>query len=571
MNLLVYLAVFVSFYRAGAIWNRFDLVRNRTGAWGSNSTVSFVKITQANTIPSLPPGANFGWSVAKVGDIDGNGFDDIAVGAPNEGFQNSTTGEDVIGAGAVYILFMEDMGIVRNYSRLGHQSAPKLDLSANDQFGYSVAGMGDLDGDGVPDVVVGAPGYIISSAYILYMHSNGSIRNYTLIRGEYSGTLPEGVNSTNFNLSSVSDYAFNGPPITYGCRFATALSNIGDVNGDGVTDLAVTSVSSRVGVSTVYFLHLSPNGTVISFTIIVPRMQHPEFSLFSAYGRSVMGFPDLNNDNVSEAVVGAPLAFETGSYNPNAGELYFNFMFPNSTVRNTTIISETSMGKFIRGSRRLPYMPYDECGTSLAFIGDINKDRYKQRRPWKLSPERSVSIPDIIMGCPQSRTPNGRGRIFFVYLNSLGEVVQSTPIPALTDDDTILPYLSLFDQFGASVAGYNDMDKNGIPEILVGAPGDDTGGSSTGALYMLFVRRRRHFWVPFDFLTFILIVTLVPGIMCCLCVWGVIYFFWYFRRIPDEAEIVIKKAGLEIGKRKTKPVYMKKGGESKVYVDHYTL
>ncbi|RYH02951.1 hypothetical protein EON65_47460 [archaeon] len=60
--------------------------------------------------------------------------------------------------------------------------------------------------------------------------------------------------------------------------------------------------------------------------------------------------------------------------------------------------------------------------------------------------------------------------------------------------------------------------------------------------------------------------------MCCLCVWGVIYFFWYFRRIPDEAEVIVKKSGMEIGKRKSKPVYIKKGDkDGKVYVDHYTL
>ncbi|RYH13240.1 hypothetical protein EON65_36140 [archaeon] len=351
----VCLIIFTLLYRAEAIWNRFDLVRNRTGAWGSNSTISFVKITQANTIPNLPPGANFGWSVVSIGDIDNNGVDDIAVGAPNEGFQNTSSGADVIGAGAVYILLMGDMGTVLSYTRLGHNSADNLVLSANDQFGYSVAGIGDLDGDGVPDMVVGAPGYIISSAYILYMQTNGSIRNLTLIRGEYTGVLPDGVNSTSFNLSSVSAYTYNGPPITYGCRFATALANIGDVNGDSITDLAVSSVDNRVGLSTVYFLHLSPNGTVVSFTTIVPRTHRPEPVTFNAYGRSVMGFPDLNNDNISEVIVGAPLAFETGSLNQNAGELYVNFLYPNNTVRNTTLISETSMGKFIRGSRRLPY------------------------------------------------------------------------------------------------------------------------------------------------------------------------------------------------------------------------
>jgi hypothetical protein len=157
----------------------------------------------------------------------------------------------------------------------------------------------------------------------------------------------------------------------------------------------------------------------------------------------------------------------------------------------------------------------------------------------------------------------------FIFLTLEGGLAGYTVLPAIKDEPLIGSSLSPYDQFGQSLSGYMDVDHNGLREIIVGAPGDDTIGHQAGAIYILFPRRRRYHYIPFDFLTFILLVTIMPGTCCLGMVCGTIYFFWYFRRIPDEAEIIVKKAGLKISATRTRVRYQKKIGH--VYCEQYTV
>lgn len=191
----------------------------------------------------------------------------------------------------------------------------------------------------------------------------------------------------------------------------------------------------------------------------------------------------------------------------------------------------------------------------------------RQRQPTKHTLRNRKSVPDIIMGCSQSLSSGLPGRMMFVYLSNYGDVEGYTVIPALTDE-IVGPQLNAYDQFAQSLHPYYDVDKNGLSEILVGSPGNDDTGIDAGAIYVLFPRRRRYHYPPFDFLTFILLVTLIPGILCSMCIMGVIYFCWYFRRIPDEVEIIVKNSGLKIDP--TKPRNKYQGKPNTVYCDEYT-
>jgi hypothetical protein len=97
----------------------------------------------------------------------------------------------------------------------------------------------------------------------------------------------------------------------------------------------------------------------------------------------------------------------------------------------------------------------------------------RQRHPTKISTPARPSIVDLLVGCPQvGGQGNNPGRLFFVFLTIAGMMRGFTLIPAATDSSVGLNLKSL-DRFGWSMAGYFDIDKNGIKEILVGAPGDD--------------------------------------------------------------------------------------------------
>jgi len=182
-------------------WTQFDLVRPRAGAWGSHGQTSFIKFNLHGTGFNLSEGAKFGTSVANIGDLDKDGVDDIAVGAIGESYNSSSS----ISAGGLYVLFMKKDGYIKSASHIGSQENGGPLLVSGDQFGYSVDGAGDLDGDSVLDIIVGAPGYSTSSVYILFMYANGTVKASKLIRGRIRDAI-------------LGASTLNGPPIHFGSR-----------------------------------------------------------------------------------------------------------------------------------------------------------------------------------------------------------------------------------------------------------------------------------------------------------------------------------------------------------------
>jgi hypothetical protein len=158
----------------------------------------------------------FGISVASLGDHDGDGVGDLAVGA----FQADDGGTN---RGAVWILFLNPDGTVK-----GHQKISDIEggfdgiLDDDDWFGISVASLGDLDGDGVGDLAVSAKsddgGTDHGALWVLFLHTDGTVKSHQKIsstEGGFTGILDD------------SDF------------FGTSVAALGDLDGDGLTDLAV--------------------------------------------------------------------------------------------------------------------------------------------------------------------------------------------------------------------------------------------------------------------------------------------------------------------------------------------
>ena len=101
-------------------------------------------------------------------------------------------------------------------------------------------------------------------------------------------------------------------------------------------------------------------------------------------------------------------------------------------------------------------------------------------------------------------------------------------------------------QVGASMVSFQDLDDNGIREIIVGAPGDDEEGMLTGAIYVLYFRRRRwHSFIP-DTRSWLCKIIIPPSIAVFFCISSIIYCCFKFRRKPDEIELMVKAAGVDI-------------------------
>ena len=157
--------------------------------------------------PPGNPGDQFGNSVADMGDLNGDGVTDLAVGA---------RGDDT-----VHILFMNSCNqCAANaaVSSVVEINSTTLGVTVGGTFGDSVASMGDLDGDTVQDLVIGSRTDTGGgSVRIVYMNTDGSPKSSVLI------------DST----------STNGPTISANDWFGNAVANIGDLDGDGITDMAV--------------------------------------------------------------------------------------------------------------------------------------------------------------------------------------------------------------------------------------------------------------------------------------------------------------------------------------------
>jgi hypothetical protein len=176
MQIIFLVVIFSLLFQTSSIWTDFDLLYK-------SSDSKFIKINTFNRGgPDLKPYAQFGCSVANIGDLDNNGYDDLVVGAKGE--SSFIAGRGLQGqAGAVYVLFINSSLSVDSYIRISGHVNNGPALYENNQFGYSVANIGDLDGDGIVDIAVGAPGIAVGSVYILYLERNGSVRNHVLIQG----------------------------------------------------------------------------------------------------------------------------------------------------------------------------------------------------------------------------------------------------------------------------------------------------------------------------------------------------------------------------------------------------
>ncbi len=342
-------------------------------------------------------------------------------------------------------------GLVRAYQKISDTEGNFLaNLESDDRFGVSTAGLGDLDGDGVNDMVVGAPydddgGDKRGAVYILFMNSNGTVKSHQKI----SRT------AGNFNTTW-----------GYSNKFGTSVANLGDLDGDGVTDIAAGmgwDDDGGPGRGAIYILFLNTDGTVKSHQKISATEGNLTGILddYDYFGNSVSGLGDLDSDGVADIVVGAYADNDAGD---QRGAVYVLLMHANGTVKSYQKISST-VGNF---TDALDY--WDRFGISVTGLGDLNGD----------------GVPDMAVGAYLDDDGGaGRGAIYVMFMNSDGTLKSYQKISAT--EGNLTGMLANGDNFGFSVTRLGDLDGDGLPDLAVGTIGDDDGGTNRGALYILFM------------------------------------------------------------------------------------
>ncbi len=342
-------------------------------------------------------GAAFGSSVDNAGDINGDGYEDLIVGAPLTDVGGEITLTD---AGAAYIFYGSATGLAAT------ADAVLLGTQDGEHFGHAVAGIGDVNGDGFDDVAVSAPFADDEAA------DQGRVNVFL---GSAAG------------LSATPQISVFGQA---GSEFGNSLDG-GDVNGDGFADLIVGAPlwdngETDEGVAIVYYG--SAAGITTTGSLMLEMNQAG-----AHFGHSVAFAGDTDGEGFGDVLVGAPM-YDNGETDEGAA-----FLFDGSASGPSGTASWTYECN-VAGAM---------CGEAVAGNGNLNGDAFA----------------DVLVGAP------GAGQVYAFLGSATG---------LSTAADSTLTGVAA-DEFGGAVAFVGDTNGDGLDDALVGAPAAGNAGADSGS------------------------------------------------------------------------------------------
>ena len=377
-----------------------------------------------------------GWSVSSAGDVNNDDYDDFIIGAWGVN----------INAGESYLIYGADsLPATIDLSSLGAYGITITGAVAGDNSGYSVSGAGDVNGDGISDILIGAPEADPGG--------NSNAGKSYLIYG--SASLP-----TTIDL--------NSPLGAYGITISGAITNgysgrsvsgAGDVNGDGISDILIGApiANSRDGVTYIIY----GDNTLADFTL--PPDPGEGITITGETGsgldngRSVSGAGDVNGDGISDILIGA-----SGSSAPDTGKSYLIY-------GSTSLPDTIDLGALGSNGITMTGGIGDFAGFSVSDAGDQDGDGYA----------------DFLIGAANA-DPEGRANAGEGYLIYGSDSLEDFTLPPDPGTGITIKGAVANDFSGSSISGAGDVTGDGCPDLLIGAPyADPDEHSNAGESYLI--------------------------------------------------------------------------------------
>ncbi|WP_052055950.1 FG-GAP repeat protein [Myxosarcina sp. GI1] len=440
------------------------LIFGREGGFAANFDLNSLDGSNGFTLQGEERNYFLGYALSSAGDLNGDGFDDFIIGADgagellNETYYAGTTDR----RGEAYVVFGRKKGFTTDFDLTSLDGTNGFSLRgkrAVDLLGNAVSNAGDINGDGLDDLVVGAPG---AGDNVENYNSNviGDNRGKTyVIFGRKKGFTAE------FDLDRLDgSNGFSIEGLNRNESLGSEVANAGDVNGDGFDDFMVGTTTGISNInSKVYVIFGGENGFTSEFDLnsldgsngfVVRGMKGGKL------GSDLASAGDVNGDGFSDIVIGAPdVANKFGGDSSYFGVAYVLFGSDDgfAPAINITALSAEN-GFTVRG------VSYNGgLGTEVSNAGDINGD----------------GLSDIILGAPSYaiRFTGYAGNAYVIYGSQ-------TSVPAGTNKNDTIAGSSGNDRL-SGLAGNDKLRGLDGNDTLIGASGRDRllGNNGKDVLY----------------------------------------------------------------------------------------